>query len=182
VKRIVSALLICLLFFNWFGYNLVVNYLQQQSDFYLEASLDKNQYNDADLIELKIAIKVPYQNSWPTYERYDGEIEMKGITYKYVKRKVFNDTLYLMCIPNTAKMNLETSRNDFFKNSIDLGNTTNSEKSKSLSFKKVTDYDENVFHFHSHLSNKGDNFYLSYEVNYLPTSPHISPEQPPDFS
>jgi hypothetical protein len=151
VKKTASAILILVLLFNWFGYNLVVNYLQQKSDSHLEALLDNNKYTDAELIELKIPTHVPYQTSWAAYERYDGEIEMNGMLYKYVKRKVCNDTLYLMCIPNTKKMNLETARNDFFKNNNDLNQNNNSNKtgnSKSSSFKNtLNEYDGYSFDF-----------------------------------
>jgi hypothetical protein len=185
VKKIASAILIFILLFNWFGYNLVVNYLQQKSDSHLEALLDNNQYSDAELIELKIPTHVPYQTSWASYERYDGEIEMNGTLYKYVKRKVCNDTLYLMCIPNTKKMSLETARNDFFKNNNDLNQTNSSNKpgnSKSSSFKNtMSEYDGYSFDFNLHATTgTPDNRYLICRVNDLVTSPRISPEQPPD--
>ena len=184
VKKIAAALLISILFFNWLGYNLVVNYLQQKSDTRLEALLDENQYDDSQLIELKIPTHVPYQTSWASYERYDGEVELNGILYKYVKRKVANDTLYLMCIPNTKKMDLETARDDFFKSTNDLAQNNNSNKqgSKSFSFKNgMSEYDSYLFAFNvNQINSTPDNFYLTFQVNNLPTSPHISPEQPPD--
>jgi hypothetical protein len=185
VKKIAAALLILLFLFNWFGYNLVVNYLQQKSDLHLEALLDDNQYDDSQLIELKIPTHIPYQTSWASYERYDGEVEVNGVLYKYVKRKVSNDTLYLMCIPNTEKMDLEAARDDFFKNTNDLAqtNTTDKQGSKSVSFKSgMSEYDPYSFAFNVDYFNKTpDNLYLTFQVISLLTSPHISPEQPPDF-
>jgi hypothetical protein len=186
VKKIASALLIILLLFNWFGYNLVVNYLQQKSDTHLEVLLDNNQYTDAQLIELKIPIHLAYQSSWSSYERYDGEIELNGTLYKYVKRKVSNDTLYLKCIPNIKKMNLETSRNDFFKNTNDIAQNSNSNKSdnsKSFSFKNlISDYDT---HSHNCCLNISPilprDFYFTYQVNNIPAFPHITLAQPPDL-
>ncbi len=185
MKKIAAALLIFILLFNWFGYNLVVNYLQQKSDTHLEALLDENQYDDSQLIELKIPTHIPYQTSWASYERYDGEVEVNGILYKYVKRKVSNDTLYLMCIPNTKKMSLEAARDDFFKNTNDLAqnNTANNQGSKSVSFKNVmSEYDPYSFTFNvNQLNNTPGNLYLTFQVDSLLTSPHISPEQPPDI-
>jgi hypothetical protein len=185
VKKIAATLLITLLLFNWFGYNLVVNYLQQKSDTHLEALLDENQYDDSQLIELKIPTHIPYQTSWASYERYDGEVEVNGILYKYVKRKVSNDTLYLMCIPNTKKMNLEAVRDDFFKNTNDFAQnkTTDKQGSKSVSFKNgMSEYDPYSFAFKVNQSvSVSDNFYLTFQVNSLLTLPHISPEQPPDI-
>ena len=185
MKKIVSALLIFLLLFNWFGYNLVVNYLQQKSDIHLEALLDNNEYNDAQLIELKVPTHLPYQTSWASFERYDGEVEMNGILYKYVKRKVANDTLYLMCIPNTKKMNLETARDDFFKNTNDVSQNNNSKKSDNSksSFKNLlSEYDGYSFILNLNVSDRpSDNFHHTTQVNNVLSAPHISPEQPPDI-
>jgi hypothetical protein len=186
LKKIASALLIFLLLFNWFGYNLVVNYLQHKADIHLEALLDDNQYDDSRLIELKIPIHLAYQSSWASYERYDGEVEMNGTIYKYVKRKVANDTLYLMCIPNTKKMNLETARDDFFKNTNDLAqnnNSNRSDNSKSSAFKNgMTEFDAYTFILNLYLSERSsNNFHITYQVNTLFASPHLSPEQPPDL-
>ncbi len=187
LKKIISALLIFLLLFNWFGYNLVVNYLQHKSDINLETLLDENQYDDSQLIELKIPTHLPYQTSWASFERYDGEVEMNGLLYKYVKRKVANDTLYLMCIPNTKKMNLETARDDFFKNTNDLSQNTSSKKSdnsKSSAFKNLmSEYDAYSFILNLNVRERSSgNSHNTFQVNTLFTSAHISPEQPPDFS
>ena len=185
MRKFTSAILICILFFNWFGYRFVADYLQQKYDTQLEARLDKNHYNEAELIELKIPIHLPYQTTWAEFERYDGEVQLNGILYKYVKRKVTNDTLVLLCIPNHQKMNLQTAEDDFFKNTNDLAqnNSKKSDNSKSISFKKLmSEYDEQSFGFKvNSIDNSDQNFGLNYGVKKPANSPHISPEQPPDF-
>lgn len=183
MKKLAAAILILLLLFNWFGYNLVVNFLQQRSDSHLEALLDQNQYDDAGLTELKIPVHMPYQTSWSSFERYDGEVEMNGITYKYVKRKLCNDTLYLLCIPNTAKMNLETVRTDFFKNTNDLQNHNSKHgNSKSNGLKNIlTDYDGHAFVYRMNdCISLSRNIHFSSQDSKLFSSPHVSPEQPPE--
>lgn len=186
MKKIASAILICLLLFNWFGYRLVVDYLQQRSDSHLEAQLDRDQYDDSQLIELKIPIHLAYQTSWSSYERYDGEIEMNGTLYKYVKRKVCNDTLYLKCIPNTKKMDLAVARDDFFKNTndIDQNKSNKPANSKAGALKNsLGDYDEQKVSFNLDKQNiLTSDFNPEYQVNALLTSPHLSPEQPPDYT
>lgn len=160
--------------------------MQQQVSNQLEAKLDKNLYSDAQLIELKVPMHLPYQTNWSAYQRCDGEIEIDGMLYKYVKRKVADDTLYLMCIPNTRKMNLETAKNDFFKLSNDLAQNNNSKKSdnsKTISFKSLQgDYDEYSFHLNSlFLSSNATKFWRSGNVNNTVTTPHTPPGQPPDL-
>jgi hypothetical protein len=185
VKKIASAILIFILLFNLFGYRFVADYLQQKSDARLEARLDKNNYNESELIELKIPIHLPYQTSWAEFERYDGEVNLNGILYKYVKRKVTNDTLVLLCIPNHQKMDLQTARDDFFKNTNDLAQNSNSKKSdnsKTISFKKLmSEYDEQSFGFNAlSMRNASHKFGFNYIVRKPANSPHLSPEQPPE--
>lgn len=151
----------------------------------LEARLDKNLYDESQLVELKIPMHLPYQTNWSSYQRYDGEIEVDGMMYKYVKRKVANDTLYVMCIPNTKKMHLETAKNDFFKMSNDL-QTDNSKKSgdsKTISFKSLQgEYDAYSFQLSALLNiNTSCNLWQAGNSKKLLSSPHLSPEQPPDL-
>lgn len=185
MKKITALFFIILFLFNLFGYRLVVKYMQDKVSDQLEARLDKNLYDDSQLVELKIPMHLPYQTNWSSYQRYEGEIEVDGMMYKYVKRKVADDTLYLMCIPNTKKMHLETAKDDFFKMSNDL-QTNNSKKSgdsKTISFKSLQgEYDEYSFQLSALLNNSTSrNLWHVTNSKKLLSSPHISPEQPPDF-
>jgi hypothetical protein len=114
--------------FNLAGYTLLFNYYMQQSDQQLTLQLDNNEYNDNELIEVKIALHTPYLSSWSAYERVDGEVEANGVFYSYVKRKIHNDTLYLLCLPNENKTRLHAARaayagkvNDVPTNAKDTG-------------------------------------------------------------
>jgi hypothetical protein len=185
LKKITALFFIVLFLFNLFGYRLVVKYMQDKVSDQLEARLDKNLYDESQLVELKIPIHLPYQTNWSSYQRYDGEIEVDGMMYKYVKRKVANDTLYVMCIPNTKKMHLETAKNDFFKMSNDL-QTDSSKKSgdsKTISFKSLQgEYDAYSFQLSALLNiNTSRNLWNAGSSKKLLSSPHLSPEQPPDL-
>jgi hypothetical protein len=159
--------------------------MQQKLNDQLEVRLDNNAYDESQLVELKIPIHLPYQTSWSAYQRYNGEIEINGILYKYVKRKVANDTLFLMCIANTKKMHLETAKDDFFKISNDLTQNNSSKKSgtSKSAFKNLQgEYDRYSFV----LNTTGPvcsqpNCWLPVSSQNLVSSPHISPEQPPDL-
>ena len=172
-----------ILLFNLVGYRFIVDYMQKQSDEKLEVRLDKNEYNESQLIEIKIPVNLPYQTSWSEYERYDGEVGMGGITYKYVKRKLCDDTLYLKCIPNTQRMQLQATKNDFFKNKNDIAQNTSgkSDNSKSVTLKKlISEYDEHSFLFQPLVLSEIKQLFRLYLQNRITTSIHISPEQPPD--
>ena len=66
-------------------------YLVVRSDTKLVQQLDDNHYNSKDLVEIKIPLNSPYITNTKGYERYDGSIELKGVQYNFVKRKIYND-------------------------------------------------------------------------------------------
>jgi hypothetical protein len=138
LKRLAAILLLGILCFNWCGYRLLTAYLESRSDKQLEARLDDNQYDESQLLSIKVASHLSYSNPSLQFERVDGQIEVGGIMYKYVKRRIFNDSLELLCIPNHAAMNLQTAKNEFFQLVNDLrhngqDNNSNSHQGNSKS-------------------------------------------------
>jgi hypothetical protein len=96
--------------------------------------LDKNIYDDAALVEITIPLNMPYVSNQNNYERCDGSIELKGIHYNYVMRKINNDTLHILCIPNEQKTQLHEAKNDYTRQLTDLpsgkkGNDSQAKKS-----------------------------------------------------
>ena len=95
------------------------NYLINLSDNHTEQLLDKNTYNDAALVEIAIPLNMPYMSNQANYERYDGSIEINGMHYNYVKRKINNDTLHILCIPNEEKTQLHEAK-VIFQNNLQM--------------------------------------------------------------
>jgi hypothetical protein len=87
--------------------------LQQKEKSSFEAGIDKEIYEERDLITLKVPLSMPYQISWTGFERVDGEITIKGVIYKYVKRKIEDGQLVLLCLPYYKKMNLVKAAVEF---------------------------------------------------------------------
>ncbi len=103
--------------------------LDQKIDQKLEAGL----YDENELLEIRVPISLPYQSNWSDFESYSGELEWRGAYYKFVKRKITNDTLILLCISNEAKMRLTEAKSRFFELVNDLNanqNSSGSEKKK----------------------------------------------------
>jgi hypothetical protein len=126
--------------FNIVGYRLLFDAMETKATAAFVQKLDEEKYDDSQLIEMKVALPMPYQTNWAEFERYDGEIEINGVHYNYVKRKVFNDTLILMCIPNTDKMKLNSAKEQFFSlvNDISTDQTETPQPSKSSTIKTIT--------------------------------------------
>ena len=142
--------------------------------------LDKGQYNDADLVEVKIPYPLPYAANWPDYQRFDGEAEFNGTHYNYVKRKMNNDTLYLLCIPNHEKSKLAAAKNEYLKNTNDAVNTAAGKKSHN-SLQKAFGADYNSFITEYKLSIPVRSVVGSYHVTQsrLLSKYFSSPFQPP---
>lgn len=115
MKKIAAILLLLMLFFNWYGYRIVTAILTQSSDLQLEARIDNQEYDESQLIEVRIALSVPYQTSQSDFERHYGEVEVDGKYYTYVKSKVQDGFLVLKCIPNSEKEQIKKAGEDFYK-------------------------------------------------------------------
>jgi len=130
VKRIAAILLLGLLLFNWIGYQVYTAILQDHADKAMVASLDENNYSDADLISIKVpAVHLSSYVNSREFQRVDGSIEIAGIQYNYVKRRYIQDSLELLCIPNQASTSLQSAKNEFFKLVNDLQHPGQSKKS-----------------------------------------------------
>jgi hypothetical protein len=132
VKRTASILLLTILAFNWVGYRFLSGFLEHKADLALENKIENADYDETRLIELRVPLNAPYlAGNSSEYERFDGEVEIDGIHYKYVKRKVVNGELVLLCLPNDSKTEFQNSRMDFFKMVNDLNNPSQNKKNTS---------------------------------------------------
>ncbi|MGC4039102.1 MAG: hypothetical protein QM764_24300 [Chitinophagaceae bacterium] len=151
IKKIITILLIFIYLLNFVGYNILFDYFISQTNKEIIRQLDKGDYSESQLIEIKIPLYLPYYYSWSDYERFDGEIELNNIHYNYVKRKVLNDTLHLLCLPNYDKTELYKAKHQFASKETDNTSPGNSKKgtaSLAKSNNSDTEYDRHIFQFH----------------------------------
>jgi len=128
VKKIASIFFLGIFLFNWFGYRLLSTFLENEANAALIVELDNEQYNDEELLSIKLPSNLPYYNNSKHFERMDGEIEINGLHYNYVKFRMYNDTVEYLCIPNQAKSKLSNARDEFYKLVNDLQHPTQSNK------------------------------------------------------
>jgi hypothetical protein len=122
LRKIAAIGLWGILLFNWVGYRLLNNILENDASRRLEATLDQEQYDDDQLITIKVPLAhLAYLNSTPGFERAEGQIEVNGIPYRYVKRRIFEDSLEMMCIPNQKVLQLRQSGNNYFNSVTGIG-------------------------------------------------------------
>ena len=126
-----------ILVFNIAGYRMVYSWIKANETRQLEAKIDQGNYNEAELVEIRIPLNMPYVSD-KGYEVAYGETSFEGKVYRYVKRKVSNNTLYLLCIPHKEKMALLANRNQIEKSNASESNSTDQPRKSSLSFKLIT--------------------------------------------
>lgn len=139
MKKLAAIVLLAIFTFNIAGYQLLYNLLASKSDATLELALDAKNYNDQDLISIKQPTNLPYYNNSKTFQRIDGEVEIDGAKYKYVKCRIYNDSLEMLCIPHVAKMKINAAENAYAKVANDFQQDDSKKKSGSStkSFQKT---------------------------------------------
>lgn len=120
MRKLIAIFFTLVLLFCTGGYHLVIGLLQQQADRNLESLLDEDVYNEAALIEVRMPLNMPYQQRYTGYERHYGNVEIDGITYTYVKKKIEGDVVVFQCIPNIPRQQLKNMRFDLTRANADL--------------------------------------------------------------
>ena len=148
MRKITAILLLLVFVFNLFGYRLFVSFMVNNVDQSLEATLDQKNYNENQLISIKKPINLPYYNNTKNFTRAYGEVELNGVHYKYVKSRIYNDSLEMLCIPNTSKQQLLESKDKFTDVVFDLqkdANKKSSNSNKAFSFiKMLSEFERHV--------------------------------------
>lgn len=150
-------------------YSFVFQYFISLSDKDAVIRIDKTVYKDAELVEIAIPLNMPYMQSQDEYERCDGSIEFNGTHYNYVKRKVSNDTLHLLCLPNAQKTQLYATKIDYTKQ---LSDAPSGKKGSDQSTTKSTffnDYSCQSIEYNFNNSNILVNLYSSTTNSFLPS-------------
>lgn len=178
MKQLSAILFLTILLFNFYGYSLVIDCMQKRQSAILELKLDNRQYNEDELISIKTPLNLPYYTSSQTYERAYGSIEVNGTVYEYVKQRVNHDTLELLCLPNKAKTNLRSVKNEFVKFSIDR---TSQEKKSNVLKISFPDFCQNVNVFALKASTETAKKYFAFNTSLLQTDYSSKGEQPPEL-
>ena len=183
MRKIVAIFFFLILLFNIGGYNFAISALEKKADRSLEALLDDEIYNEADLVEISVSLNMPYQQRFTEYERHYGNIEIDGVSHTYVKKKIQGDIVIFKCIPNQSRQLLKDMRYDMTRaNSAADMNEQGPQKQQQTSFAKnsLSEYEDQsaLLSLHKYKDNS-----LSYSATYnffLPVLNTAVPHQPPE--
>jgi hypothetical protein len=112
LKKIFSILLFCILLFNTIGYQIIFYIAEQQATNALENKIDNGAYKESELVEISIPLNMPYYSD-TDYETAYGETEINHQKYRFVKRKISDNKLFILCIPHQAKDKLLNAKKTF---------------------------------------------------------------------
>lgn len=142
--------------------------------------IDAGKYDRNSLTILKVPLLLPYGSDWQDFERAEGFIEVDGVPYTYVEKKISRDTLYLACLPNEGKAKLKKTAVNFTKASS--ANAENNPKEPTFAKK-------GIFGFEYNDPSANDCFvaaHVAIAVTFsapeptIPSGYHAAPFSPPD--
>jgi len=168
---------------NLLGYRMWYYFELKSSAQKMESKLDKKEYQDSDLVTIRIPLTLPYQTDTDGFERISGEVSFEGKIYTYVQRKMENGYFVLMCLPDHGKMQLEREKNDLVKSNLDQSkNNSNKPGSGNTILKYVSsEYEENISSVKTDPLFTCSNEYASYADVTFFSLKIAAPGQPPDI-
>lgn len=129
LKKLVAILLVGILLFNGFGYRIVSNYFDHKAQAHLAALIEQNNYDASALVSIKTPIHLPYYSNDPRFEKVEGEMEIDGIVYQYVERRVYNDSVEIRVLPNQDRKHIKNAKESFDQLAADFEQKLTDKKS-----------------------------------------------------
>jgi len=134
------------------GYRWYFSVIENKATAKLEQKISAGKYNEAQLVEIRIPLNMPYYSD-KEYEEVYGETDWNGEHYRYVKRKVSGNTLYLLCIPDIENTSIAKVKSEFTKSVNDVPANKKGSQQKNTFIKLMnsefqtneTVVDENIF-------------------------------------
>jgi glutamate racemase len=110
----------------------------------LTSSIETKNFDEDNLIEIKTELNMPYVSD-REYENAYGETVINGVHYQYVKRKIENNVMYLMCLPNNTKTALAETKTNLEKNNAETGNAKHKSPIQKILKSTQTEYVQNQY-------------------------------------
>jgi hypothetical protein len=134
LKKAAAILLSALLLFNWVGYSFLTHWMEDSLTSSLDARIDGHELDESQLISVKIpAGHVSLYTNTRAFARAVGQVEVNGVHYQFVKKRLYNDSLEFICVPNQDVTRLQLAKNDFLKQVADLQQAKKSKASNTYS-------------------------------------------------
>jgi len=137
MKRLFSFFFLLLILLNTVGYYEVLLFMEKQN--YAEAvqKISGNENEIAGNLLLKIPLASRFNEDDDEYRKAQGEITVEGELYHFVKQKLYQDTLYIICLRDTKTSEVREALADLSKTMADQNHKSGStQKGVDVSFAK----------------------------------------------
>ncbi len=181
MKKLSAILLLSLLLFNLVGYRFFFSCLENNAQAKMCATIDSRQFKSSDLFEIKVPLHMPYFNSTQSFERYDGSVEVGGVFYNYVERKISNDTLVLLCTPNAEQNKIHKEKVEYANVNSSPQNTAGSKTGTALFNLLVSEFNDQSIAYHFAPEDIIIKPLRAFNDNASCSAFLTSPEQPPEI-
>ena len=140
VRKLISLLLILVLAINWLGFDLVVTIMNHTITASTQRHINEGKYDRNDLIEIKVAVDLPYTTDWSEFQQANGSFVLNGIAYNFVEQKFEKGFMIYHCLPNEKGTALTQAEKQFFADAHDIEKPDGQQKqnNKKSSAKKWT--------------------------------------------
>lgn len=131
-------MLIVLVLLNVMGYYGVFLGLDYHHDRQMSERFDTDTYNISEAISFRIPINIPYATESADFQRVDGEFEYMGDTYRMVKQRIQNGTLYIVCVKDVEGQQIAQALRDYVQTFSDKPADTKSQSKTQITM--IKDY------------------------------------------
>lgn len=149
MRRAIGISLILLQLFTLGGYRLLIRSFELRADRRMEARIDASRFEEYELKEIRVPVNLPYHTDWADFERYSGEVEIDGVHYSCVKRRMVNDTMVLLVLPNADRTRITHARETFFTLVNDLGRLSDDGRVPAPPHKSIKPFSSEYPGFHA---------------------------------
>lgn len=95
-----TILLMLAFVYNWVGYKVLLSCME----LYEISNSPEPSADQSGSITIQIPVNLPFSRSSSAYESSNDEMEINGIQYRNIKRRLHNDSMELICVPDYSAM------------------------------------------------------------------------------
>lgn len=132
MKRLLSILFLILIFLNSIGYYGLLLLAREQLAFEIRQKIDEHAGTISGNMILKIPYSLPYASNSQDYERTSGEITYSGEVYRMVKQRVYEGTLYIVCVRDAQTTEVNQVISEYSQNFSDQAQESGASGGKAL--------------------------------------------------
>jgi hypothetical protein len=130
LKRLAAISFLFLLLFNAFGYYLLFGYEQGQARQQAVTAIQDLPESSFMVVKMLVSPYAHVENR--DFEYVTGEFLKDGKAYNFVKKRIVNDSLELYCLNNVRQDQLTVQFNDYVKENILTGKTSQNLPTKQM--------------------------------------------------